>query len=86
MPSRLFFDDFRHDWPLFRTVKSTRDAFLKGTKILVAIGGWGDTGFSVAAYNHTSREAFARNVARMVTATGADGKPQPRLRQLQAVH
>lgn len=74
MPSGMFLEDDRHDWSIFRTVESTREAFLPGTQILVAIGGWGDTSFSIAARNDTSRKAFARNVARMVEATGADGK------------
>lgn len=71
--SDLFLDDDREEWPLFRTVASAREAFVDGTQILVAIGGWGDDQFSVAARNDTSRKAFARNVARMVESTGADG-------------
>ena len=41
---------------------------------MVAIGGWGDTdSFSKAAKTEGSRALFARNVARMVKETGADG-------------
>lgn len=69
----MFMDDERKDWPLFRSVTSTREAFVDGTQILVAIGGWGDTGFSTAAQNDTTRKAFAQNVVRMVQMTGADG-------------
>lgn len=48
---------------------------MSGTKVMVAIGGWGDTeGFEVAARTEGSRRLFARNVARMVEVTGADGK------------
>lgn len=71
--SEMFMDDDRREWPLFRSVTSAREAFVDGTQILVAIGGWGDLGFSTAARNDTMRKAFAQNVARMVQATGADG-------------
>ncbi|CAN8101271.1 unnamed protein product [Discula destructiva] len=73
MPAALFLEDHRDSWPIFRTVESTRHAFVGGTQILVAIGGWGDSGFSIAARTESSRKAFARNIARMVEATGADG-------------
>lgn len=75
--SDVFLDDARSEWPLFRSVGSTRNAFLDADvpapAVLVAIGGWGDNGFSVAARTDTSRKAFAQNVARMVETTGADG-------------
>ena len=59
---------------MFTTVEDARSKFHQGTKIMVAIGGWGDTyGFSVAARTTSSRARFARNVAAMVEATGADG-------------
>ncbi|KAK7738356.1 hypothetical protein SLS53_006167 [Cytospora paraplurivora] len=73
MRTDLFTDPDRNEWPLFRSVASARQAFDHNADILVAIGGWGDTGFAVAARNETSRREFARNVARMVEATGADG-------------
>ncbi|ROW04711.1 hypothetical protein VMCG_04851 [Cytospora schulzeri] len=74
MRSDMFMDPDRNDWPLFRSVKSAHQAFaINDADILVAIGGWGDTGFAVAARNDTSRKMFAQNVARMVEATGADG-------------
>ncbi|KAK7961803.1 glycoside hydrolase family 18 protein [Apiospora aurea] len=61
-------------WPLFLSVKEVRTRFQPGTKIMVAIGGWGDTmGFSKAARDERSRRRFAENVAGMVKATGADG-------------
>ncbi|KAK8075628.1 hypothetical protein PG997_010291 [Apiospora hydei] len=61
-------------WPLFLSVKEVRTSFQPGTKIMVAIGGWGDTtGFSKAARDERSRRRFAENVAGMVKATGADG-------------
>lgn len=73
MRSGLFLDSNRTEWPSDRSVDSARQAFVAGTKILVAIGGWGDTDFSIAARDDTSRKSFAHNVARMVEATGADG-------------
>ena len=46
-----------------------------GAKVMVAIGGWGDTqGFSEGARTEEGRKAFARNVGRMVESVGADGK------------
>lgn len=73
MRSSLFLDSNRTEWPSDRSVDSARKAFAPGTRILVAIGGWGDTDFSIAARDDTSRKSFAHNVARMVEATGADG-------------
>ncbi|MCJ1397231.1 hypothetical protein MMC11_000423 [Xylographa trunciseda] len=61
-------------WPLFTTVEAVRSQFVRGTAVMVAIGGWGDTaGFSKAAATNSSRKLFARNVKAMVDATGADG-------------
>ena len=66
-------------WPLFTTVETARSQFSRGTAIMVAIGGWGDTeGFEVAAATEGGRKLFARNVKSMVEATGADGKPTMR--------
>ena len=70
----IFLEPGRSEWPLFLPVDSIKPQFPEGTKILVAIGGWGDTlGFSLAAVDEASRKAFAENVARMVMSTGADG-------------
>jgi hypothetical protein len=61
-------------WPLFTTVEEVRSKFAEGTKIMVAIGGWGDTaGFSRGARTVNTRRLFAKNVKAMVDATGADG-------------
>jgi len=55
-------------------VTELRQQFMPGTKILLAIGGWGETWlFPWAARDQKRREAFAENVDRMVTAFGADG-------------
>jgi GH18 family chitinase len=73
MRSDIFNDD-ASEWPLFLTVDETRPKFRPGTKIMVAIGGWGDTeGFAEAAATDASRKRFAKNVASMVAATNADG-------------
>lgn len=62
-------------WPrMFATVAETRSKFAPGTKVMIAIGGWGDTeGFEVAARDGESRSRWAGNVAAMVRDTGADG-------------
>ncbi|KAI1800333.1 glycoside hydrolase family 18 protein [Daldinia bambusicola] len=61
-------------WPLFMTVDEARSKFNPGTKVMVAIGGWGDSaGFDIGARTDKSRQRFAHNVAAMVHDTGADG-------------
>ena len=61
-------------WPLFISVEEARARFAPDTKILVSIGGWGDTaGFSAAARTPESRRQWASRVADMVRDTGADG-------------
>lgn len=62
-------------WPLFTTVEKVRQGFAPGTKVMVAIGGWGDTqGFSEGAGTIEGRKLFAGNVGKMVEAVGADGE------------
>ncbi|KAK3367471.1 glycoside hydrolase family 18 protein [Podospora didyma] len=62
------------EWPLFTSVNEVRRKFPAKTKIMIAIGGWGDTkGFIGGAKTDQTRKAFAREVAKMVMATGADG-------------
>jgi len=74
MRSSSFNDPNASDWPLFTTVDAVRSQFAKGAKIMVAIGGWGDTeGFSEAAKSAEGRRLFAGNVKAMVEFTGADG-------------
>jgi GH18 family chitinase len=74
MSPGIFNGPTRKDWPLFTAIDDVRAKFPKHTKVLVAIGGWGDTiGFSVAALNDETRKTFAENVASMIAATGADG-------------
>ena len=79
MSSAAFNEAEPSSWPLFTTIDKARSQFAPGTAIMVAIGGWGDQdGFDVAAATDSSRKLFARNVERMVNATGADGKPMIR--------
>jgi GH18 family chitinase len=78
MPSSRFNQKEVSDWPLFTTVDEVRSKFAEGTKIMIAIGGWGDTvGFSKAATTVNTRRLFAKNVKAMVDATGADGRSMP---------
>ncbi|KAF2680144.1 glycoside hydrolase family 18 protein [Lentithecium fluviatile CBS 122367] len=74
MRSETFNEPEPSSWPLFTTVEDTRPKFAQGTKVMIAIGGWGDTdNFSKAAKTEETRSLFARNVARMIEETGADG-------------
>jgi len=51
-----------------------RSRFSNGTKVMIAIGGWGDTaGFSAGAKDDASRTLYAKNVAAMLNSVGADG-------------
>ena len=76
MQSSVFNQVEPSSWPLFTTVKETRSQFAPGTQIMVAIGGWGDAGFSAAAKTDKTRKLFAKNVRAMIDATGADGMSQ----------
>ncbi|KAK7424001.1 hypothetical protein QQZ08_008825 [Neonectria magnoliae] len=62
------------EFPLFTTVEEVRSKFVPGTKVMVAIGGWGDNeGFGVAAKTKTLRRRWAKQVAAMIEVVGADG-------------
>ncbi|UKZ79240.1 hypothetical protein TrVFT333_006990 [Trichoderma virens FT-333] len=57
----------------FMPLDQIRALFDHGTKICMAIGGWGDTaGFSAGAQNKTTRRAYAKNVAATVKRLGYD--------------
>lgn len=72
---KLFNDENATTYPLFTTVEEVRTKFAPNTKVLVAIGGWGDTeGFEVAAKTEGSRGRWAKGVAKMVEKLGADGE------------
>lgn len=58
----------------FEPVSTMRNRFSPDTKLLIAIGGWGDTsGFSAGAKDEASRERYAKNVAAMLDSSGFDG-------------
>ncbi|TVY53476.1 Endochitinase B, partial [Lachnellula suecica] len=58
----------------FEPLSTFRARFDAGTKIMVAIGGWGDTiGFGIGAATEESRALYAQNVADMLTTLGFDG-------------
>ncbi|KAL7927061.1 glycoside hydrolase family 18 protein [Trichoderma austrokoningii] len=61
------------EFPLFTSVAETRQKFNANTKIMVAIGGWGDSGFEEAARDDSTRKRWAKQVKAMVDHTGADG-------------
>lgn len=61
------------EFPLFTSVAEARQEFNANTKIMVAIGGWGDAGFEEAARDDSSRKRWAKQVKAMVDQTGADG-------------
>jgi hypothetical protein len=74
MQSEIFNDQDRNEWPLFLSVEDTRKQFSKNTKVMVAIGGWGnEDGFREAARSGKGRQKWAEGVRRMVEKTGADG-------------
>lgn len=74
MPSELFNEQDRNEWPLFMSVEETRGKFAKDTKIMIAIGGWGnEDGFREAARSEKGRLKWADGVKKMVEKTGADG-------------
>jgi GH18 family chitinase len=62
-------------FPFFTSVDAIRSKFATSTKVMVAIGGWGDTkGFSIGVATQESRKLFAQNIKQMVESTGADGR------------
>ncbi|KAI9374092.1 glycoside hydrolase superfamily [Aspergillus egyptiacus] len=72
--STLFNSDSPQPFEPFEPVSTMRGRFAPDTKIMVAIGGWGDeTGFMEGAKDAASRERYAKNVAAMLDASGFDG-------------
>ncbi|KID77637.1 uncharacterized protein G6M90_00g095270 [Metarhizium brunneum] len=62
------------EFPLFTTVGEVREKFHHETKVMVAIGGWGDSkGFEEANKDAKSRKRWCENVKKMIDLTGADG-------------
>ncbi|TWU71462.1 hypothetical protein ED733_002405 [Metarhizium rileyi] len=57
----------------FMPLDQIRALFERGTKVCMAIGGWGDTsGFSAGAVDEESRKRYAKNVAEAVDRLGYD--------------
>ncbi|TQV93468.1 chitinase 18-11 [Cordyceps javanica] len=57
----------------FMPTEEVRALFDEGTKVCMAIGGWGDTdGFGVAAASEDSRRRFAENVNKTASSLGYD--------------
>ncbi|PLN82555.1 putative glycosyl hydrolase, family 18 [Aspergillus taichungensis] len=72
--STLFNADAPEKFKPFEPVDKMRARFGPDTKLMVAIGGWGDTeGFSIGAKDEASRAKYAKNVAKMVDEAGFDG-------------
>lgn len=79
-PTKLFNSDSPPSFTPFEPVDTMRKRFGPDTKVMIAIGGWGDTaGFSDGAKDDSSRKRFAKNVASMLDANNFDGvgKNQP---------
>lgn len=73
-PTKLFNSDSPPSFTPFEPVDTMRKRFGPDTKVMIAIGGWGDTaGFSDGAKDDTSRKRFAKNVAAMLDANNFDG-------------
>jgi chitinase len=70
----MFNSDAPAQFKPFEPVATMRKRFETGTKVMIAIGGWGDTsGFSEGAKDEESRTRYARNVADMINTLGFDG-------------
>lgn len=73
-PTKIFNSDSPPSFQPFESPDTMRKRFAPDTKLMIAIGGWGDTeGFSAGAKDDTTRERFAKNVASMLDANGFDG-------------
>ena len=71
--SKLFTSDPPQPYQPFVDLPTLRGLFDNGTKVCMAIGGWGDTtGFPVAQKDETSRKTFAKAVASTVENLGYD--------------
>lgn len=62
------------NYGLFTSATKVRAMFAPDTKVLIAIGGWGDTkGLSEGSTNQATQELYAKNVAKMLDTEGFDG-------------
>ena len=76
--SKLFNSDSPPSFNPFESPDTMRKRFGPDTKVMIAIGGWGDTsGFSDGAKDEKTRERYAKNVASMLESTGFDGVGKP---------
>ncbi|KAF4171584.1 hypothetical protein CNMCM8694_008061 [Aspergillus lentulus] len=72
--STMFNSDAPAQFKPFEPVETMRKRFETGTKVMIAIGGWGDTsGFSEGAKDEEFRTRYACNVADMINTLGFDG-------------
>ncbi|KAF4628858.1 hypothetical protein G7Y89_g9298 [Cudoniella acicularis] len=72
--SSLFATSPAGNYTPFEDTSTMRARFPNGTKMMVAIGGWGDTaGFSAGAVGEASRTSYAANIANMLDTLGFDG-------------
>ncbi|EGC49457.1 extracellular chitinase [Histoplasma capsulatum var. duboisii H88] len=72
--SSLFVESPPGEYTPFAPISEIRGRFANGTKLLIAIGGWGDTaGFSAGSKEDAGRKQYAKNVADMVNKHGFDG-------------
>ncbi|KAJ5910019.1 CAZyme family GH18 [Penicillium tannophilum] len=73
-PSKMFNSDSPASFTPFESPNSFRKRFSNDTKLMIAIGGWGDEqGFSDGAKDATTRQRYAKNIAAMLDANGFDG-------------
>lgn len=71
--SSIFTPDSKDSYTPFMDITKIRDMFDDGTKVCMAIGGWGDTaGFRVGAATETSRTTYASNIANTLDTLGYD--------------
>ncbi|TQS34354.1 hypothetical protein Golomagni_05265 [Golovinomyces magnicellulatus] len=72
--SSLFTTKPAGNYDPFEDITALRSRFEKGTKIMIAIGGWADTvGFGIAAATEESRKLFAANIADLLEKFDFDG-------------
>jgi chitinase len=72
-PSTVFNSDPPGWWSPFVSPSGVRSLFDSGTKICMAIGGWGDnTGFPIGQKTEASRKTFAKAVASVMNSQGFD--------------
>ncbi|KAH8678295.1 putative glycosyl hydrolase, family 18 [Xylariales sp. PMI_506] len=69
----LFIGETAGDYTPFMNVSDVRAMFNNGTKVGIALGGWGDTsGFSAGAATNATRLEYAANVAAMIESLDFD--------------